>query len=162
MQSYGPDNYTAYGCYIFPPSANTSNVYATYQPSAGNSNIEIALNGSSLDFGYTPDTQDIEAGALMTYPASQTGETVIEIKFGISMRSTQQACTNLRDELKSEDGLYFTLENIQEAAEAEWEGVLGRVDLPNVEQEDQDIVNMLYSSVSVHSKISLDYLRLTI
>lgn len=64
-------------------------------------------------------------------------------RFGVSMKSSEQACTNA----ESEVGDAWDFESISETSRKMWEGVLERVGV-DIEKEDKTVVELLYSSVS--------------
>jgi putative alpha-1,2-mannosidase len=64
-------------------------------------------------------------------------------RFGVSFRSADAACQNAEEEIPDWDWA-----KVEQASQAKWEDVLGRVGLPAINTENKDIVTLLYSSVS--------------
>ncbi|KZT25871.1 glycoside hydrolase family 92 protein [Neolentinus lepideus HHB14362 ss-1] len=143
LQSYGPSNYTIYGCYDFLPQDSSQTIieYGTYQSVSASSptNITITPNNTSLFFPYTSSPSPIQAGGLLAFNSS-----TVLARFGVSFISSAQACQNAKEEVG--DAWASAWDIVQSASEAQWENVLGRV-IVDVEKEDSDVVELLYSSL---------------
>ncbi|TFK50461.1 hypothetical protein OE88DRAFT_1701200 [Heliocybe sulcata] len=143
LQSYGPSNYTIYGCYDFAPPDLSQNIvqFGTYQSvsTSAPTNITIAPNGTSLAFPYTSLPSGIEAGGLFAFNSS-----TVLVRFGVSFISSAQACQNAEEEVGEEWGGAW--DTVQNASKAKWEDVLNRIAV-DIEKENSDVVELLYSSL---------------
>ncbi|KXN82944.1 hypothetical protein AN958_02027 [Leucoagaricus sp. SymC.cos] len=150
-QSYGTDNYTAYACYdLFQFSSGKPSpivAYGTYQSrstsSPNNITITRLTNSStgSLNFPFTSATNPTQAGALFQFNSSITGG-VVTARFGLSMKSSAQACSNA----ESEVGGKWDFNSIRQTSRQMWEGILERVGV-DADKEDKTVVELLYSSL---------------
>ncbi|KAF4610046.1 hypothetical protein D9613_010665 [Agrocybe pediades] len=140
LQSYGTDNYTAFGCYDFnnPVQDNKLSQFGTFQSKSTSSpsSIGITSGNTSLSYPFTSNTSPIQAGVLFRFNA-----TVVTARFGVSFISTNQACANAESEVPD-----WNWDAVQDASQSKWEDVLSRVGV-NVVDEDPTIVELLYSSV---------------
>ncbi|KAF9562100.1 hypothetical protein CPC08DRAFT_688216 [Agrocybe pediades] len=140
LQSYGTDNYTAFGCYDFnnPVQDNKLSQFGTFQSKSTSSPSSIAITSgnTSLSYPFTSNTSPIQAGALFRFNA-----TVVTARFGVSFISTNQACANAESEVPD-----WNWDAVQDASQSKWEDVLSRVGV-NVVAEDPTIVELLYSSL---------------
>jgi predicted alpha-1,2-mannosidase len=135
--SFGPGRYTAYTCVDFagqgfklqPPTE-----YGTFLanfPVQGQTNI-AQLYPSFID----------QLGALFTFsPAPAGTPTVILARVGVSFISSEQACSNAEEEIPD-----FDFDGVHTAARAEWNELLGRVqvDTTNVTTE---TLQLFYSAL---------------
>ncbi|KAF9527225.1 glycosyl hydrolase family 92-domain-containing protein [Crepidotus variabilis] len=144
MQSYGPDNYTAYGCYDF---INTSSVSAvkpvqlgTFQSNSTSQPTSITItplsSNTTLNFPYTSSTNPTQAGALLSFSSSS-----VTARFGVSFVNADQACRNAEEEVPTWDW-----DAVRSASQTKWENILGRVKVDTV-AEDATVVQLLYSSL---------------
>ncbi|KAF7377608.1 Glycoside hydrolase family 92 protein [Mycena sanguinolenta] len=143
LQSYGPSNYTVFGCYDFLPPTNVQSqpitAFGTYQSASltSPSTIKITANSTSLDFPWTSDNVSPEqAGALISF----NSKTVLA-RFGVSFLSSEQACANAEAEVPDWD-----FDNVQSASADAWENVLSRVAVDTT-IEDATVIELLYSSL---------------
>lgn len=95
----------------------------------------------SLEFPFTSSVSPIQAGGLIAFNASQ-----VVARFGVSMISSAQACSNAEDEVPTTSDGAWDWDAIMANSNNEWEGVLSRV-LIDVEKENSTVVELLYSSV---------------
>ncbi|KAF8193001.1 glycosyl hydrolase family 92-domain-containing protein [Pholiota molesta] len=152
LQSYGTANYTAYACYDFvnpsQPNATQLTQFGTYQSTSPSSPTTIAITplNTSLSYPFSGSTNPIQAGALLAFSApagsASSFSSTVTARFGISFISAAQACLNAEAEVPTWDW-----DVVQEASREKWENVLERVVLPNLENEDETVVQLLYSSL---------------
>ncbi|EJD08450.1 uncharacterized protein FOMMEDRAFT_101848 [Fomitiporia mediterranea MF3/22] len=149
LQSYGTDNYTAFGCYDFtPPSGIGTNQsfvqFGTYQSvsSSNKTNVTIVEDTGTISFAGSSSPLGIEAGALLAFttPSPVTQRTILA-RFGVSFISTDQACSNAEAEIPDWDW-----DIVQNASVAKWEDVLSRIEI-DTKKEDVEVVELLYSSL---------------
>ncbi|KAF7324703.1 Glycoside hydrolase family 92 protein [Mycena kentingensis (nom. inval.)] len=141
LQSYGPANYTVFGCYDFAAPASVSSQrpdeFGTYQRNLSTtSTIIISQNTTSLNFPFTSSVSPQQAGALFGF----TGKSVIA-RFGVSFRSADAACANAEEEVPD-----WNFDGVQGASAAAWEDVLSRIGVDTA-AEDATVVELLYSSM---------------
>jgi putative alpha-1,2-mannosidase len=101
-----------------------------------------------LNFPFTSNTNPTQAGALLQFDSRITGR-VVTARFGVSMKSSAQACTNAENEIGDD----WDFDDIRESSREKWEGVLERVEI-DTHKEDPTIVELLYSSVRAVFTIS--------
>ncbi|KIK62755.1 glycoside hydrolase family 92 protein [Collybiopsis luxurians FD-317 M1] len=143
LQSYGPSNYSAFACYDFD---SVPLQYGTYQSASTSSPavFDIALSSSSnmsLQFPFTTSVSPVQAGGLVHFNATQ-----VVARFGVSMISSAQACSNAQEEVPVTKEGAWDWDAIVAASQSEWEDVLSRVQI-DVEKENATIVELLYSSL---------------
>lgn len=81
-------------------------------------------------------------GALLTFnPAPSGGTTSILVRVGVSFISSAQACANAEEEVPD-----FDFEGVHAANRAQWNDLLGRIQVDSV-GVDSDTVTLFYSSV---------------
>lgn len=82
-----------------------------------------------------------ELGALFTFSPAPSGKTTILARVGVSLISSEQACANAEEEIPD-----FDFERVHRESRAQWNDVLGRVqvDMTGVSKE---TVQLFYSSV---------------
>ena len=103
----------------------------------GNSPIRGLTGGIQEYTGYRS-----ELGALLGF--NQNGanqETGILVRVGMSFISTDQACANAEEEIAD-----FDFEGTRAAARAEWNDLLGRVQV-ETDGVDDDTIELFYSSL---------------
>ena len=84
-----------------------------------------------------------ELGALLTFsPAPNGMETSILVRVGVSLISTQQACTNAQAEIPD-----FDFERVHRESRAQWNQLLGRVQVDPTGVPTETL-QLFYSSVS--------------
>lgn len=152
LQSYGTDNYTAYGCYDFtPPSSinqtQTLTEFGVYQSvsSSTPTNVNISANSTSISFPFSTSPLGVEAGALLSFSTGDAAEREVLVRFGVSFINTDQACANAEEEIPDWDW-----DAVQSASEGKWQDVLERIGI-DTEKENATVVELLYSSVRFYS-----------
>lgn len=82
-----------------------------------------------------------ELGALFTFKPAPSGKTTILARVGVSFISSAQACANAEEEIPE-----FDFDKVHDDARAQWNDLLGRVqvDTTGVSKE---TVQLFYSSV---------------
>ena len=84
-----------------------------------------------------------EMGALFTFSPAPTGKTTsILVRAGVSFISSAQACANAEEEIPD-----FDFDNVHAANRAQWNELLGRVQVDTT-GIDLETVQLFYSSVS--------------
>ncbi|KAK7050486.1 glycoside hydrolase family 92 protein [Favolaschia claudopus] len=143
LQSYGPANYTVFGCYDFQPpetvQAQPIATFGTYQSTSlsSPSTLNITVNSTDLNFPWTSNSVSREqAGALISF----NSQTVLA-RFGVSFHSSDQACANAEAEVPD-----WNWDTVQNASANAWEDVLSRVTVDTT-VEDATVVELLYSSL---------------
>ncbi|KAF8201195.1 glycosyl hydrolase family 92-domain-containing protein [Mycena galopus ATCC 62051] len=143
LQSYGPSNYTVFGCYDFLPPASVQSqpitAFGTYQSTTltSPSTITITANSTSLDFPWVSDNVSPEqAGGLISFDSD-----IVLARFGVSFLNSDQACANAEAEVPDWDW-----DAIQNASASAWEDVLSRV-VVDTTVEDATVVELLYSAL---------------
>ncbi|KAG6856684.1 hypothetical protein H0H87_001899 [Tephrocybe sp. NHM501043] len=139
LQSYGTDNYTAFACYDFAaPNSNTKlSAFGTYQSTTSSpSVIMVTSNTTNLSFPFQSSVSKIQAGALLSFNSS-----TVLARFGVSFKSTKQACANAEEEISDWDW-----NKVESASNNAWEDVLNRVET-NPAKEDATVLEMFYSSL---------------
>ncbi|KAG6916990.1 hypothetical protein DXG01_004334 [Tephrocybe rancida] len=140
LQSYGIDNYTVFACYDFAaPNSNTKiTAFGTYQSVSASTPtvIKVTPNTTSLSFPFQSSVSKIQAGALLSFDSS-----TILARFGVSFKSSQQACANAEEEIPD-----WNWDRVESASRDAWEDVLGRVETDPL-QEDATVLEILYSSL---------------
>ncbi|KAG6841161.1 hypothetical protein C0991_001289 [Blastosporella zonata] len=134
-----PDNYTVFACYDFTAPDHDSELIAfgTYQSvsTSSPSNILVSTNITSLTFPFQPSVSAIQAGALFSFNSS-----TVLARFGVSFKSTQQACMNAEEEIPDWDW-----DKVEGASRDAWEDVLSRV-VADPSKEDATVLELFYSS----------------
>ena len=87
-----------------------------------------------------------ELGALLTFPPNPAAQsshtpTTILARIGVSFISTDQACANAESEIPD-----FDFDSVRSANEAQWEELLGRVNV-DTKGVSQETVELFSSSV---------------
>ncbi|KAJ3745146.1 glycosyl hydrolase family 92-domain-containing protein [Lentinula detonsa] len=148
LQSYGPSNYTVFACYDFDSPVLESGTYQsvnTSSPSVFNITLSNTTNidlSHSLQFPFTSSISPIQAGGLLAFNTSQ-----VLARFGVSMISSDQACTNAEEEVPTNiESEMWDWDVVRAASNSQWEEVLSRV-LVDVEKENDTVVELLYSSL---------------
>ncbi|KAJ7750399.1 glycosyl hydrolase family 92-domain-containing protein [Mycena maculata] len=141
LQSYGLSNYTAFACYDFTPPQGSQPIsqFGTYQSTTLTSpnNITITPETTNLNFPFTATVSPEQAGALISFTNTKT----VVARFGVSMISSEQACSNAEEEVPDWD-----FDAVQSASASAWEDVLERVTIDTT-TEDPTVVELLYSSL---------------
>jgi putative alpha-1,2-mannosidase len=81
-------------------------------------------------------------GALLTFPGLKRAPTDILVRSGVSLISAKQACDNAEAEIPD-----FDFTNVANAARAQWDDLLGRVQV-EIAPGQEDLRLLFYSSVS--------------
>ncbi|KAH7874906.1 glycosyl hydrolase family 92-domain-containing protein [Lentinula edodes] len=153
LQSYGPSNYTAYACYDFDSPVLQAGTYQSVNTSSPTV-FDISLSSTSnmsLEFPFTSSVSPIQAGGLIAFNSSQ-----VVARFGVSMISSAQACSNAEDEIPTTSDGAWDWDAIMANSNNEWEGVLSRV-LIDMEKENSTVVELLYSSLYRASLIPANF-----
>ncbi|KAH9846718.1 glycoside hydrolase family 92 protein [Lenzites betulinus] len=134
--SFGPSSYRAYTCVDFKGDGFDLGKPAEYGTYLGNSPIRGLVDGSQEYTGYRS-----EFGALLGFKQNGNSTTEILARVGMSFISTDQACKNAESEIPS-----FDFDGTRAAARAEWNELLGRVQV-ETEGVDDTTVELFYSSL---------------
>lgn len=83
-------------------------------------------------------------GALFTFnPAPQKKATSILVRVGVSLISSAQACENAEEEIPD-----FDFDGVHAASRAQWNDLLGRIQVDTTGDIGMDTATLFYSSVS--------------
>ncbi|KAG6888312.1 hypothetical protein C0995_009249 [Termitomyces sp. Mi166 len=103
----------------------------------GNFPVRGTTNILQLYYGFVD-----EIGGLLTFQPAPNGErTSILVRVGVSFISSAQACANAEEEISD-----FDFAGVQNAARAQWNDLLGRVQV-DMTGVDLDTVKLFYSSL---------------
>ncbi|KAI0703902.1 glycoside hydrolase family 92 protein [Cerioporus squamosus] len=117
--SFGPGQYRVYTCMDFKGvgfDLGKPKEFGTY---LGNSPIRGFTDGLQEYTNYRS-----ELGALLGFNQNGGGQTTIMVRAGMSFISTDKACQNAEEEIPS-----FDFEGVRAATRAEWNELLGRIQL---------------------------------
>ncbi|KIJ39487.1 glycoside hydrolase family 92 protein [Sphaerobolus stellatus SS14] len=128
LQSYGPSNYTVFGCYDFQQPLTA---FGTWNGTT------IKPNATSLNFPYP--TTGVQAGLILSFTVDNNRS--ILARFGVSFLSSDQACSNAESEIPTWDW-----NAVQSSSASKWEDVLNRIQIDTA-KENSTIVELLYSSL---------------
>ncbi|KAL1752089.1 glycosyl hydrolase family 92-domain-containing protein [Schizophyllum commune] len=134
--SFGQGRYYAYTCVDFKGDGydlGTPLEYGTWSsnyPTYGTTDVH------QVYFGFAT-----EMGAMLTWPANPAGETSILARVGVSLISPAQACQNAEEEIPD-----FDFERVYEESRAEWNKLLGRIQVDTIGVS-QDTLQLFYSSL---------------
>ncbi|KAI5894878.1 uncharacterized protein SCHCODRAFT_02495315 [Schizophyllum commune H4-8] len=134
--SFGQGRYYAYTCVDFQGDGYELGTPVEYGTWSSNYPTYGTVDVHQLYFGFAT-----EMGAMLTWPANPAGETSILARVGVSLISSEQACQNAEEEIPD-----FDFERVYEEGRAEWNELLGRiqVDTTGVPEE---TVQLFYSSL---------------
>ncbi|OJT03621.1 hypothetical protein TRAPUB_5649 [Trametes pubescens] len=134
--SFGPGTYRAFQCVDFKGVGFDLGSPVEFGTYLGNSPIRGLVDGIQEYTGYRS-----ELGALVGFKTNGDGPTTIFARVGMSFISTDQACQNAESEIPS-----FDFEGTRAAVRAEWNELLGRVQV-ETQGVDDDTVELFYSSL---------------
>ncbi|KAI0037991.1 glycoside hydrolase family 92 protein [Auriscalpium vulgare] len=137
--SFGPGRYKVYACVDFHvPGARGAVPVAPSQYGAWSDTgvVENTTVGTQV----TQGNAYASLGALLSFPLDPRTRTLL-VRTGVSFISTEQACSNAEEEIPT-----FDFEGVQRAARAEWNEVLGTVDMEMAEGLEDTRV-LMYSSL---------------
>ncbi|KAI0251580.1 glycoside hydrolase family 92 protein [Lactifluus subvellereus] len=138
--SFGPGRYNAFTCVDFrittpesnsQPQAVTPMEYGVWSSSGA---VRGTVQGSPAD-------SSSPLGALLTFPAAETGPTVVLVRSGVSFISAHQACANAEAEIPD-----FNFTNVADSARTAWNDLLGRIEV-DIAAGQEDLRVLLYSSL---------------
>ncbi|KAG6916146.1 hypothetical protein DXG01_008297 [Tephrocybe rancida] len=156
--SFGPGRYRAFTCVTFKGEGYNLGKPTEYgiwlgnTPVRGMTNIQQQYYGASSLFLASPYRFVTELGGLLTFPPAPNGRTTsIFARVGVSFISSAQACANAEEEIPD-----FDFDGVHKSARAQWNDVLGRiqVDPTGVETE---TVQLFYSSLYRTHIVPADY-----
>ncbi|OJT03625.1 hypothetical protein TRAPUB_5653 [Trametes pubescens] len=133
--SFGPGRYRAFTCVDFKGDGYELGAPTEFGAWLADFPVKQSVTVTQL---YTSFTDQI--GALFTFAPNGNGTTSILARVGVSFISSEQACANAEEEIPD-----FDFERVRSASRAQWNELLGRVqvDTSNV---DPEIVDLFYSS----------------
>ncbi|KAL1948226.1 hypothetical protein VTO73DRAFT_12301 [Trametes versicolor] len=134
--SFGPGTYRAFQCVDFKGVGFDLGSPVEFGTYLGNSPIRGLVDGIQEYTGYRS-----ELGALVGFKTNGDGPTTIFARVGMSFISTDQACQNAESEIPT-----FDFEGTRAAVRAEWNELLGRVQV-ETQGVDDDTVELFYSSL---------------
>ncbi|KZT08230.1 glycoside hydrolase family 92 protein [Laetiporus sulphureus 93-53] len=144
--SFGPGRYRVYTCVDFKGDGYTFDGPVEYGAWLGDYPVQYSVDLNQLYFGFVD-----ELGALFTFPPNPNGTTSIQARAGVSFISAEQACSNAEEEIPDWD-----FDAVQSAARAEWNDILGRVQV-DPDGVDSEIVELFYSSLYRIHVVPADY-----
>lgn len=126
---------TEYGAWLADfPILGTTNALQLYSGMRGFNNVIESMNSAATGFVD-------ELGALFTFSPAPSGKTTILARVGVSFISSEQACANAEEEIPD-----FDFEKVHSDARAQWNDLLGRVQVDTTGVS-KDTVQLFYSSV---------------
>ncbi|KAF8055357.1 glycoside hydrolase family 92 protein [Lyophyllum atratum] len=135
--SFGPGRYKAFTCVTFKGDGYDLGKPSEYGIWQGNFPVKGTTNILQVYFGFVS-----EMGAIFTFPpAPRAGKTSILVRVGASFISSQQACANAEEEIPD-----FGFERVRKEARAQWNDVLGRIQV-DTQGVDKETVQLFYSSL---------------
>ncbi|KAI0260072.1 glycosyl hydrolase family 92-domain-containing protein [Gloeopeniophorella convolvens] len=137
--SFGPGRYNAFTCVDFRVTTSGSPQLAVP--------LEYGVWSSSGVLNGTVSESQVSAGffsplgALLTFPPAKSGPTIIIVRSGVSLISTEQACANAEAEIPD-----FNFVNVANAARDQWNELLGRIGV-GIASGQEDLRILFYSSL---------------
>ncbi|KAI0296922.1 glycoside hydrolase family 92 protein [Multifurca ochricompacta] len=138
--SFGPGRYNAFTCVDFQLASPGSSSQAVTPIEYGVWSSRGPVRGTVTGEKVSTDPRS-PLGALLTFPAAETGPTVVLVRSGVSLISMEQACANAEAEIPN-----FDFDKVATAARAEWNDLLGRVGV-EIAPGQEDLRVLLYSSL---------------
>ncbi|KAJ8523250.1 hypothetical protein ONZ45_g311 [Pleurotus djamor] len=144
--SFGPGSYRAYTCVDFMTTDGFTKpveygAFSSISNEKGTTTInELKLNSWN------------ELGALLTFPPAKSGQrATILVRVGVSLISTEQACSNAEAEIPN-----FDFNAVHHSARSQWRDILNRVQVDTTGVSDE-ITSLLYSSLYRTHIVPADY-----
>ncbi|KAF5372699.1 hypothetical protein D9615_009852 [Tricholomella constricta] len=135
--SFGPGRYEAFTCVTFKGEGYDLGKPIEYGVWQGNFPVRGTTDIQQMYFGFVS-----EMGALFTFlPAPRGRKTTILVRVGVSFISSRQACANAEEEIPD-----FGFERVQREARAQWNDVLGRIQV-DTRGVSKETVQLFYSSL---------------
>ncbi|KAH9919561.1 glycoside hydrolase family 92 protein [Fomitopsis serialis] len=144
--SFGPRRYRVYTCVDFEGDGYELGRPTEYGAWINNNAIPGSVDIEQMYFGFRN-----ELGALFTFNPNPNGTTTILARAGVSFISVDQACANAEEEIST-----FDFDGIQAAARAEWNELLGRIQVDPA-GVNNDTVSLFYSSLYRIHVVPADY-----
>ncbi|KAI9449063.1 glycoside hydrolase family 92 protein [Lactarius psammicola] len=142
VSSFGQGRYKAFICVDFrvisPESSPQSVTPIEYGVWSSAPPVRGTTTGATVLSGSRPSAP---LGALLTFPAVERAPTDILVRSGVSFISTEQACENAEAEIPD-----FDFINVANAARAQWNDLLGTVEV-EIAQGQEDLRVLFYSSL---------------
>ncbi|KAH9846714.1 glycoside hydrolase family 92 protein [Lenzites betulinus] len=133
--SFGPGRYRAFTCVDFKGDGYDLGPPTEYGAWLADFPVKQTVTLTQL---YTSFTDQL--GALFTFAPNGNGTTSILARVGVSFISSEQACSNAEEEIPD-----FDFERVRSASRAQWNELLGRVQV-DTSDVDPEIVDLFYSS----------------
>ncbi|KAN0133100.1 Glycosyl hydrolase family 92 domain containing protein [Lactarius tabidus] len=138
--SFGPGRYNAFTCVDFriasPESSPQTVTPVEYGVWSSSGPVRGTVTGAEV-----LTSPSAPLGALLTFPARDNAPTTILVRSGVSLISTKQACENAETEIPD-----FDMINVANAARAQWNDLLGRVEV-EIAHGQEDLRILFYSSL---------------
>ncbi|XP_006459729.1 hypothetical protein AGABI2DRAFT_191588 [Agaricus bisporus var. bisporus H97] len=134
--SFGPGRYSAFTCVTFKGDGFDLGKPTEYGAWLADFPILGTTNALQLYSGFVD-----EMGALFTFSPAPSGKTTILARVGVSFISSEQACANAEEEIPD-----FDFEKVHSDARAQWNDLLGRVQV-DATGVSKDTVQLFYSSL---------------
>ncbi|KAG6844803.1 hypothetical protein H0H87_003629 [Tephrocybe sp. NHM501043] len=145
--SFGSGRYKAFTCVTFKGDRYDLGKPTEYGIWQGNFPVRGTTNIDQVYYGFVS-----EMGGLLTFPpAPNGGKTAILVRVGVSFISSSQACANAEEEIPN-----FDFEGVHKAARAQWNDLLGRVQVDTAGVE-KATVELFYSSLYRTHIVPADY-----
>ncbi|KAJ3571669.1 hypothetical protein NP233_g3599 [Leucocoprinus birnbaumii] len=133
--SFAPSgNFNAFVCVTFKGEGYDLGAPTEYGAWVANSAHRNSTDFSGIGGAY-------ERGALLTFKPAPSGSTVILARVGVSLISTDQACSNAKEEISS-----FDFAQTATQARDQWNTILSRVQVDTTDVP-PETVQLLYSSL---------------
>ncbi|KAF9259596.1 glycoside hydrolase family 92 protein [Marasmius fiardii PR-910] len=134
--SFGPGSYRAFMCADFKGEGFDLGAPVEFGVWLGNFPIKGATNLKQVYAGFRD-----EVGALFGFKKAPSGSTRVLARVGVSFISSEQACRNAEEDIPD-----FDFDRIHQANRAQWNDLLGRIQVDTTGVS-EDTVKLFYSSV---------------
>ncbi|KIM76707.1 glycoside hydrolase family 92 protein [Piloderma croceum F 1598] len=136
--SFGPGRYRAYTCVDFKGDGYHLGKPTEYGVWLADYPVKESTNINQVYFGFVD-----QLGTLLTFAPNpdRNKPTSILARVGVSFISPEQACSNAESEIPD-----FNFEGTQASARAQWNELLGRVQV-GTKGVDKEVVELFYSSL---------------
>ncbi|KAG7094587.1 hypothetical protein E1B28_005412 [Marasmius oreades] len=134
--SFGPGSYRAFTCVDFKGEGFELGAPVEFGVWLANSPVKGATDLKQVYAGFRD-----EVGALFAFKRASEGPTRILARVGVSFISSEQACTNAEEDIPD-----FNFDRVHQANRAEWNELLGRIQVDTTGVS-EDTVKLFYSSV---------------
>ncbi|KAK7690246.1 hypothetical protein QCA50_006901 [Cerrena zonata] len=134
--SFGVGGYNAFICIDFAGDGFRLGKPKEFGGWVDDSPVKNVTNANQLQFFFGQ-----QVGGMLTFTPKPVGTTSILARVGVSLISTAQACATAEEEIPQ-----FDFNHVRSAARAEWNELLGRIQV-KTDNVDPEITSLFYSSV---------------